>query len=231
MVIRAERNTPTSSYDAQTYSGSTVDVPVFSETSGIANLNPPSTTTSIGFLTRDPIGYHDGWNLYQNYFLVSKKDPSGMTCGEYWTGCSTEPIDEKDVVGMRWNDVDLAEDGGDPKLVTLGQTILHSMISCPCIKCCDKWYLDHVSIHSRLIILLDKDAHTRTSKSLRGSYGHEQLHVLNFMREMKKDVCPAIFAGVDKGPFANEAACNAECNILKKLHLKAMGAIPNCRSL
>jgi hypothetical protein len=66
MVIRAERNTPTSSYDAQTYSGSTLDVPVFLETSGIASLNPPSTTTSIGFLTRDPIDYEGSeWNLFE----------------------------------------------------------------------------------------------------------------------------------------------------------------------
>ena len=177
------------------------------------------------FLTRDPMKYADGWNLYQYARGEATKftDPNGTTCGEFWTACTTEPIDEKDIVGMSWHNVGLngePDPGDDPKLVTLGKTLANSRVSCPCIQCCDKWYIDHVSIHTKLIILLDKDAHKKANKPLRGSYGHEQLHVLNFMRGWKNVNCPQIFAAVNKGPFASQAACEQECSFVKRQHLR-----------
>ena len=39
------------------------------------------TTTTIGFLSRDPIGYIDGPSLYMNYFIVhARLDPTGLKC-------------------------------------------------------------------------------------------------------------------------------------------------------
>ena len=44
-----------------------------------SDLDPKSTTASIGFFTRDPIGPSDGWGLYVSYFAqnCSKLDPTG----------------------------------------------------------------------------------------------------------------------------------------------------------
>ena len=66
MVKTAERNNLTYAYATHTYSGAIVDVPVFSRNSSISSCEPPSTTATIGFLTRDPISYEGSdWNLYE----------------------------------------------------------------------------------------------------------------------------------------------------------------------
>ena len=80
MVETAERYTSTYAYATHMYSGAIIDVPVFSWTSSISSTEPPSTTKTIGFLTRDPIGYEGSeWGLYE-YGLSSPiefSDPTG----------------------------------------------------------------------------------------------------------------------------------------------------------
>ena len=51
----AERNTTTNTYAAHPHSNATVDVPLDSWVSSNLNYQSPSTTTTPGFLTRDPI--------------------------------------------------------------------------------------------------------------------------------------------------------------------------------
>ncbi len=51
----------------------------------VAATTSPSTTTSIGFLTRDPIGYEGSeWSLYElvRSMPLIALDPSGMVCQE-----------------------------------------------------------------------------------------------------------------------------------------------------
>ena len=67
-------------YDAATHSSAITDLPIISLFNIESDTEPPSTTTSIGFLTRDPIGYADEENLYQ--FVkgnsLNALDPSGL---------------------------------------------------------------------------------------------------------------------------------------------------------
>lgn len=80
MVSTTERNTSTYTYAKQTYSGLIVDVPVFSWPSSILRCEPPSTTTTLAFLTRDPIGYVDGRNIFQyvGAKVLGFVDPLGL---------------------------------------------------------------------------------------------------------------------------------------------------------
>jgi len=48
----------------------------------------PSTTTSIGLLTRDPFGFFDGENLYTARMLLARLDPSGIICFDEKKPCS-----------------------------------------------------------------------------------------------------------------------------------------------
>jgi len=43
-----------------------------------ADNTKPSTTTTPGFLTRDPIGFADGYNLTALYFILDGMDPEGL---------------------------------------------------------------------------------------------------------------------------------------------------------
>ncbi len=94
----AERNITTNTYAAYPNSNAIVDVPVISLNSSVSECESPSTTTSIGFLTRDPIGYADGFNQYRCYFAIGGIDPSGLydepagpghgpgkSCEDYWS--------------------------------------------------------------------------------------------------------------------------------------------------
>ena len=97
MVSTTERNTSTYTYATQTYSGLIVDVPVFSWPSSILRCEPPSTTTTLGFLTRDPIGYRGSeWDLYEycDSSPHGKTDPTGTD--SYWIGGSN-PFDHSTI--------------------------------------------------------------------------------------------------------------------------------------
>ena len=67
-------------YDYETWSKTIVDVPVVSLCCDESNLGPTSTTTTIGFLTRDPIGFEGGLDLYS--YTANQplrfSDPSGL---------------------------------------------------------------------------------------------------------------------------------------------------------
>jgi|GEM_PF-2893356 hypothetical protein len=66
MAKAADRNTLTYAYAAHPYSNATGDVPVNSLESSVSKCESPSTTTTIGFLTRDPIGIEgSAWDLYE----------------------------------------------------------------------------------------------------------------------------------------------------------------------
>jgi len=77
MVRTAKRIDSTDACDTSTYSIAIIEVPNLSLVSVDIGNRQPSTTTTIGFFTRDPIGYADGWNLYPAKFIVSRVDPSG----------------------------------------------------------------------------------------------------------------------------------------------------------
>jgi len=49
------------------------------------------------FLSRDPMGYVDGYNLYRNYFVVNNTDPTGMAVCEQLTLNTPEFSVSKDV--------------------------------------------------------------------------------------------------------------------------------------
>ena len=78
---------PTYAYDALTYSFAIVDVQSLSVVFSEAADPQPFTTTTIGFFTRDPIGFEGSeWGLYE--FLSGKAvfsvDPSGNSvCDGY----------------------------------------------------------------------------------------------------------------------------------------------------
>ncbi len=74
-------------YDYETWSKTIVDVPVISLCCDESNLGPPSTTATIGFLTRDPIGYLAGFGLYRLCIGASFVDPSGLLNEERRTTC------------------------------------------------------------------------------------------------------------------------------------------------
>jgi len=64
------------------------------------------------FIARDPIGYADGWNLYEAYFVPNNIDPSGKHV-------TFIPED----LGKNPQYVDLDPD-------TLGETKIHVTIEC-----------------------------------------------------------------------------------------------------
>ncbi len=82
MVTTADRSTWTYVYATRTYSGTIVNAPIFSWTSVNSSCDPPSTTKTVGFLTRDPIGYWDGAILYGFLvkYLFRGVDPDGLRC-------------------------------------------------------------------------------------------------------------------------------------------------------
>ena len=77
---RIDATYATYAYDASTYSSVILDVPNLSLVLAEVSNTQPSTTTTIGFLTRDPIDYDGGTNLYANYFDIRMADPSGLAC-------------------------------------------------------------------------------------------------------------------------------------------------------
>jgi len=81
MAKAVDRNTLTYAYAAHPYSNATVDVPVISLKSSVSKCESPSTTTTIGFLTRDPIAYTAGSNnIYECVASGPLRaiDPSGL---------------------------------------------------------------------------------------------------------------------------------------------------------
>jgi len=65
MVEPAKRIDATYAYDASTYSSVILDVPNLSLVLAEVSNTQPSTTTTIGFLTRDLIEFDGGFNLYR----------------------------------------------------------------------------------------------------------------------------------------------------------------------
>ena len=107
------RIAPTYAYDASTSASSIVDVP--DQWQGFAEFSnsQPSTTTTIGFFTRDPIGYEGSdWNLYEycGTMPLHMNDPSGNIYGN-WCGALRSgpgaPIDDIDRACMN-HDICLA---------------------------------------------------------------------------------------------------------------------------
>jgi len=78
MESAIERIDATYAYDAPTYSIAIASMSSRSVVFSEVGDPQPSTTTTIGFFTRDPIGYRDGGSLYRSYFVLAKMDPSGL---------------------------------------------------------------------------------------------------------------------------------------------------------
>jgi hypothetical protein len=81
MAKAADRNAFTYAYAAHPYSNATLDVSVISLNSGVSKCESPSTTTTIGFLTRNPIGFEGSeWGLYELFDgrVLKSFDPSGL---------------------------------------------------------------------------------------------------------------------------------------------------------
>ena len=80
MVKTVTRNNPTYAYDTPRYSSAFVDILILRQGFAEVGKTQPFTTTTIGFLTRDPIGYKGSpWNLFEYVGgrpLVDK-DPNG----------------------------------------------------------------------------------------------------------------------------------------------------------
>jgi len=180
------------------------------------------------FLSRDPIGFLGSrWSLYS---LASSKcltslDPSGKVCGgEYWTACTSFPIDEQDIIGMPWSNAPLNAKVVPPDVV-FGRTDGDTEVSCPCKECCGKWMFEYVNVHLQLRILLDEEAHTAFGEPLRGTYGHEQLHVRNLLRSFRKRECPETLANANPGPYSSEAECKRACRFLGLFFESAMQTV------
>ena len=180
------------------------------------------------FLTRDPIGFKGSrWNLYP---LASRKcltglDPSGKMCGgEYWTACTSFPIDEQDIIGMPWSNVPLNANVVPPD-VKFGQTDGDMEVSCPCNECCGSWSFEYVNVHLQLRIFLDVEAHTLFREDLPGTYGHEQLHVRNLLNSFRNRECPDTLANAIPGPYASEAECKRACSFLGLYFQAAMETV------
>jgi hypothetical protein len=71
---------PTYIYDSEPNTEGAISPASFSISIPDAIDADTSTTATIGFCSRDPIGYHDGHHLYRNYFETWGTDPSGTSC-------------------------------------------------------------------------------------------------------------------------------------------------------
>jgi RHS repeat-associated protein len=134
------------------------------------------------FLTRDPIGYVDGWSLYPNYFEMDGVDPTGLADldadpsgpeGVKWCNRKFRP---REILG-RTNDIDYR-------------------VECGCV-CCDNNYCDpkrriqcRVIVRFDISIALDNLANAPRSVRDRFSkekiYGHEQRHIRNLLDNAKE---------------------------------------------
>ena len=83
-----ERIDATYAYDAPTHSVAIAPVSILTVVFSEVDDPQPSTTTTIGFFTRDPIGFFDGENLYTARMLLARLDPSGMICFDEKQPCS-----------------------------------------------------------------------------------------------------------------------------------------------
>ena len=78
MVATLKRNDRTYAYDAPTYSSAIVDLPILWQGFPEIGDTQASTTTTIGFFTRDPIEYEDGMLLYRCSMDINAIDPYGL---------------------------------------------------------------------------------------------------------------------------------------------------------
>ena len=81
MVEMVKRNDRTYAYDTASYSSAIVDLPILWQGFPEIGNTQASTTTTIGFVTRDPIGYHDGMSIYGSYMALGYIDPEGLSIG------------------------------------------------------------------------------------------------------------------------------------------------------
>jgi len=90
-----ERIDPTYAYDTPTHSIAIVSMSSSSVVFSEIDEPQPSTTTTIGFFTRDPIGYRGGIDLYEycDGSVLTKSDPKGLC--RRWPLCGGQPHDSR----------------------------------------------------------------------------------------------------------------------------------------
>jgi RHS repeat-associated protein len=174
------------------------------------------------FLTRDPIGYASGsrniYSLFRNRCL-DKVDPSGKQ------DCDTPdkptvisaPRNRASVSSMPWINTQLPSG-------TYGITIPSISPFCNCAECCDgSFYISSFGVDITIHIFLDirqmlgdgvpwehRDSPLR--QSVEGTYGHEQMHVINILNsipglEQQTNVVGRV--------FATRRECEERCNRYK----------------
>lgn len=161
------------------------------------------------FLSRDPIGFGGRRaNLYMLAYDLTTLDPSGR-CPEYWTACTSNPINADDVIGMPWRNVPLGPG-------TYGRTLPSIEVKCPCVQCCGKWYFEYINVHLEIEIQLDVTNHENDGEPLDGTYGHEQRHVLNLLAGFR-GACRDTVESISPGPFNSQEDCQSTCKIARLL--------------
>jgi len=196
------------------------------------------------FLTRDPIGYAGGINLFQVYLSLSSTDPSGLDVAckglEHLQGVSLVTSPVRDAIwGMGWVDAPL-QDPRLPGTKFYGATrVFGPKVGCGCVKCCGKWYIGDVPIDIKFEIRIDVAQHTRdgfgndyvngNTTSVEGTYGHEQRHV---RRGVSLAEAYAANTGIDfnrnfgEGGYG-EFTCKKECQAIVRRITTNLGDIMN----
>lgn len=152
------------------------------------------------FLSRDTVGYMDGYNQYTAYFSPNHKDPSGMTVD----GCDGNPTESSAGVDMAPDpDYDMPikyksespippSKFDKPGKVIYGQVTVDSVkVDCQCCDCgeCEepKKYWIFCQITARFSVSIDPKVLAKpNTPSLREVYGHEMQHLKSWKVELTK---------------------------------------------
>ena len=183
------------------------------------------------FVSRDPIGYIDGYSLYRLKRSNPSRfvDPLGSKCGEPWESLGFGTlVDENDLAGIRWYSANLST------VDAYGLTVPTVSAECNCVECCGEWFIESVTFDVDIKILIDDRAINSQGApwgysgpdtlSVEGVYGHEQLHVRHIMEQARN-----LFSGV-KSRINSEGGrrsfgtgqlgrlgCNTECLQIRNL--------------